>query len=124
MENYTIKGKFGKITITEKAIKKAIVGVLNNIEEKIVFTDNKWRPAKRGAKSLDVCETNHIEVTSAADGICVELYIKIRGDNTANNITDEIVSKIDKSLVSLMGEETSSITLNIQKNTTKIPFNQ
>ncbi len=124
MENYTIKGEFGKILITEKAIKKAVVGVLNNVEEKIVFTDNKWKPAKRGAKSLDVCETNHIEVTSVADGVCVELYIKIKGENKANNITEEIVREIDKSLVSLMGEEASSITLNIQKNTNMLPFSQ
>ncbi len=115
MENYIIRNDTGEIIITERVIKKIILKAIKQVEDKIVFTDNKWKSAKRGSKSLDFNEINHIEITCVDDGVCVELNILIKGNYTANEITDELIEKIDDALVSVMGIPSSSVALNIQK---------
>ncbi len=120
MENYIIQKEVGKIVITEKVIKKVVLKAIGDVGNKIIFTDSSWKPARWG-RGIDIAETNHVEITCVDDGICVELYLLIRGGYSPNDITNEIIARIDKSLIVLTGRESSSITLNIQKNT-KLPL--
>ena len=115
MENCAVQTEKGKIIIAEKTIKKVILDAVKPLDDMMVFTDNKWKPIKWG-RTLDVCDSNHFEITCADDGVCVELFLLIRDECHPNEITMELTKRIDNALISLLGKPSWSLSFNIQKN--------